>query len=94
MEQKIVNVVFKALDDGWSVKKSSNDTKTFEFVKKQSLGDDYKGLVVFLGGGNIDEDICNNVQKHLELKSSVKEEIKKGKRSISTPIDILRRKCT
>lgn len=83
-----MNIIYKALENGWSVKKSSNDSRTFEFTKSQSLDNDYKGLVVFSKS-----NVCEDIQKHLEnvKKHEQKHEqryVKKpeGKRSVSTPI--------
>ena len=82
-EQKIIRmkIIYEALEQGWSVKKSDNDPKTFEFTKNKSLEEDYKGLVVFCKNNN--SNICDDIQKHLELKKKID---KKYERSVSTPI--------
>ena len=84
-EQKKIlrmNIIYKALEDGWSVKKSNIDSKTFEFTKNKSLENDYKGLVIFSKS-----NICDDIQKHLEnLKKCDERPNEKGKRSVSTPI--------
>ena len=67
-KQMRMNIIYKALEDGWAVKKSENDSKTFEFTKNKSLKDDYKGLVIF-SKSNISTNglnICDDIQKHLE----------------------------
>lgn len=82
-----MNIIYKALEEGWSVKKSDIDSKTFEFTKNRSLEDDYKGLVIFSK-----TNICDDVQKHLDnVKKNGEKEKKidkfdKSKRSVSTPI--------
>ncbi len=84
-QQKIVrmNVIYSALENGWSIKKSVTDSKTFEFTKNQLLDDEYKGLVVFSKS-----DVCKDIQSHLEnIKKNENKKIdEKGKRSVSTPI--------
>jgi len=88
-----LNVIYKALEDGWTVKKSNINSKTFEFTKNQSLDSDYKGLVVFSNKATI----CEEIQQHLDTRKSIKmqgsqgtqesqEIVQKTKRSISTPI--------
>jgi len=80
-----MNIIYKALEDGWSVKKTENNSKTFEFTKNKSLENDYKGLVIFSKSAN-NKNICDDIQKHLDnLKTSEKSE-KKPTRSVSTPI--------
>jgi hypothetical protein len=79
-----MNIIYKALEDGWSVKKSNADSKTFEFTKNKLLDNDYKGLVVFSK-----TNICEDIQKHLEnIKNDHKIDEQKAisKRSVSTPI--------
>lgn len=80
-----MNIIYKALEDGWSVKKSGINSQTFEFTKSHSLDEHYKGLVIFTK-----ENICNDIQNHLEnLKNHESlEKTKKvnSKRSISTPV--------
>lgn len=76
-----MKIIYKALEDGWSVKKSNTDSKTFEFTKNQSLENDYKGLVIFSNSINC---ISEDIQKHLE--NIKKYDHKKPERSISTPI--------
>ncbi len=56
-----MNIIYKALEDGWSVRKSNNEAKTFEFTKNKLLEDEYKGLVIFSKA-----NICDDIQKHLE----------------------------
>jgi hypothetical protein len=80
-----MNIIYKALEDGWSVRKSGTDSRTFEFTKNKSLENDYKGLVIFSKS-----NICDDIQKHLEniKRSDDKKTDKKPdtKRSVSTPI--------
>ncbi len=97
-EQKKItrmSIIYKALEDGWVVKKSNNDSKTFEFTKNKSLKDDYKGLVIFSKSNMSDVSgltICDDIQKHLENikrsddKKDEKDDNKSSKRSVSTPI--------
>ncbi len=89
-KQMRMNTIYKALENGWSVKKSGNNSKMFEFTKNQSLKDDYKGLVIFSKS-----NICDDIQKHLENIDIDKKDIdkkvkdkgdKNSKRSVSTPI--------
>ena len=83
-EQKKITrmkIIYGALEQGWSVKKSDNDPRTFEFTKTKSLEEDYKGLVVFCK--NNSSNICADIQKHLELKKKIE---KKHERSVSTPV--------
>jgi len=90
-QKKLVrmNIIYKALEDGWSVKKSDNNSKTFEFTKNKSLEDDYKGLIIFSKS-----NVCDDILQHLENikkieKSSEKTSEKnhqESKRSVSTPI--------
>ena len=76
-----MHIIYKALEDGWTVKKSNNNPKTFEFTKNQSLGMDYRGLIIYSNKTTI----CEEIQQHLEsLKES--EGSVKAKRSISAPI--------
>ncbi len=85
-----MNIIYNALEDGWSVKKSNVDSKTFEFTKTQQLENDYRGLVIFSKS-----NICEDIKKHLE-NISTQRDIKKNdepqrindksKRSVSTPI--------
>jgi hypothetical protein len=84
-----MDIISRALDDGWTVKKSSLGPKTFEFTKHQQMEDSYKGLVIFSkpNAATLSEDI----QKHLDNvnRSSgpdTQKDAPKGKRSVSTPI--------
>jgi hypothetical protein len=80
-----MKMIYGAIEQGWSVKKADNDSKTFEFTKNKSLEEDYKGLVIF--AKNTNSNICEDIQKHLEnLKKIDKKTDKKHERSISTPI--------
>lgn len=85
-QKKIIRmkIIYRALEDGWSVKRSDTDSKTFEFTKNKSLDDKYKGLVIF--GRNGSANICEDIQKHLENLSSQKKAEKKYERSVSAPI--------
>jgi archaellum component FlaF (FlaF/FlaG flagellin family) len=92
-EQKLtrMSMIYKALEDGWSVRKTDNTDKTFEFTKYKSLENDYKGLVVFGRNNNSFtqvNNICDDIQKHLENKIKTNINIKKtdSKRSVSTPV--------
>jgi hypothetical protein len=78
-----MNIIYKALEDGWSVKKSNVGSKTFEFTKNKLLENHYKGLVIFSKS-----NVCEDIQKHLEnIKRDDKLDLdQKGKRSVSTPI--------
>lgn len=85
-----MKMIYGALEQGWSVKKADNDSKTFEFTKNKSLDDDYKGLVVFCKNSS---NVCDDIQKHLENlkekkaeKKTDKKVDKKPERSISTPV--------
>lgn len=87
-----MNIIYKALEDGWSVKKSDNDSKTFEFTKNKSLEEEYRGLVIF---GRNNGSICDDIQKHLEnlndrkkidKPDKVDKTDKKHERSVSTPV--------
>lgn len=53
--------IYKAIENGWSVKKSNNDEKTFEFSKKKSDKD--KSILcvnpIFFNKTVINEDINN-----------------------------------
>ena len=75
-----MKMIYGALEQGWSVKKSDNNPRTFEFTKTKSLEEEYKGLIVFCKN-NI--NICDDIQKHLELKKKIE---KKHERSVSTPV--------
>lgn len=83
-----MNIIYKALEDGWSVRKSDNNSETFEFTKNKSLEEDYRGLIIFSKSNNA--NICEDIQKHLEnLKEKLKDKDKRDKkheRSISTPV--------
>jgi hypothetical protein len=88
-KQMRMNVIYKALEEGWSVKKTGNDSKTFEFSKKKSLKEDYKGLVIFSKSAG--PNICDDIEKHLENIERTDEKkgekgAKNSKRSVSTPI--------
>jgi len=82
-----MKMIYGALEQGWSVKKTDNNSKTFEFTKNKSLDDDYKGLVVFCKNSS---NVCDDIQKHLEnlkeKKADHKKADKKPERSISTPV--------
>jgi hypothetical protein len=81
-----MKMIYGALEQGWSVKKADNDSKTFEFTKNKSLDDEYKGLVVFCKNSS---NVCDDIQKHLENlkdKKADKKPDKKPERSISTPV--------
>jgi hypothetical protein len=78
-----MHIIYKALDDGWTVKKSSTDSKTFEFTKNQSLNINYRGLIIFSNKPAIFEEL----QKHLSVLNSYKgSDDRNFKRSVSTPI--------
>lgn len=75
-----MDVIYKALEDGWSVKKMNNE-KTFEFTKKQNqLEEKFKGLVIFSKNKT---NICEDIQKHIENLDVSKD--KKYERSFSVP---------
>lgn len=75
-----MDVIYKALEDGWSVKKSAN--KTFEFTKRHTqLDDKYKGLVVFSKNNG---KICEDIQKHIENTRESMD--KRYERSVSVPV--------
>lgn len=77
-----MNIINKALEDGWSVKKSNSDSKTFEFTKNESLENDYKGLVIFSKS-----NICEDIQKHLNNLEKIKNsKMTKLKKIISSPL--------
>ncbi len=91
-----MEVIYKALENGWTVKKSSTDSRTFEFSKSDLIKTDYKGLLIFTKS-NVCEDICANIKNHLEqlnhvnsnigsAKLNQNEIIQKNKRSVSSPI--------
>ena len=80
-----MNVIYKALEDGWTVKKSPVDSRTFEFTKNQSMDFNYRGLIIF----STKPSICEDIQNHLEnLRKSDRGHSAPPakKRSISTPI--------
>jgi hypothetical protein len=85
-----MNVIMAALNDGWTVKKSSLDSKTFEFTKNQSMDLNYRGLIIF----STKPSICEDIQNHLDNLNNVHKKIRdsqnmpkdRTKRSISTPI--------
>lgn len=77
-----MNVIYKALEDGWSVKKSDIGSKTFEFTKNGMINNDYKGLVVIGKNYNIMDDINN----HLEQLRRCDIKRYESKRSISVPV--------
>lgn len=93
-QKKIIkmNIIYKALEDGWSVKKSNSDSKTFEFTKNDSINKDYNGLIIYSKSSNIYQD----VQKHLDCIKNYKfnkkehkdnqDKEKKNERSISVPL--------
>jgi len=85
-EQKKLNrmqIIYAALEDGWTVKKSDINPKTFEFTKNQSLDIHYRGLIILSNKTTI----CEEIQKHLGALSCHKElNHKTKKRSISAPI--------
>lgn len=82
-EQKRItrmNIIYKAIEDGWSVKKSNKDSRTFEFTK--TVEKEHKGLLI-IGKST------NDVQKQYENINSViddKNDKNDKKRSMSTPI--------
>lgn len=86
-EQKKImrmKMIYGALEQGWSVKKSDNDPRTFEFTRTKLLEEDYRGLIVFCKNNSLQPlNICDDIQKHLELK---KKSDKKHERSVSAPI--------
>lgn len=78
-----MDVIYKALEDGWSVKKSDNGSRTFEFTKNKKLHDDFKGLLVV--GNN--EHMMENIQNHMDQLDLIRSrKAKKKARSISTPV--------
>ncbi len=56
-----MNIIYKALEDGWTVKKSSLNSKTFEFSKNLSIDTQYKGLIIFSNNVSMYEDIQNQL---------------------------------
>jgi hypothetical protein len=42
-----MKIIYKALEEGWTVKKTNPDTKTFEFSKNNSTDPNFKGLVIY-----------------------------------------------
>jgi hypothetical protein len=66
-----MKIIYKALEEGWTVKKSDNDKKTFEFSK--NISNNFKGTI--LHGSPL---LLNNIQ---DIQNS-----KKITKSVSAPI--------
>ena len=80
-EQARIKIIMNALNDGWAVKRSLTNSRTFEFTKNQSLDPDFKGLILF----NI--NTYEDVQRQLDILQTVKKDkLVKSRRSISTPV--------
>lgn len=78
-EEKM-KIIYNALENGWSIKKSDTINKAFEFTKDVPIEEDYKGLVVF-SKNSMPEDIENHIRNIDRIKKQ-----KSKKRSISAPV--------
>jgi hypothetical protein len=74
-----MSIIYKALEDGWSVKRSETDPKTFEFTK--GIGSSIENELKVIK--SIKSIVCKEIlSKQLENEQS----IPRSTRSVSTPI--------
>ncbi len=79
-----MKVIDKALNDGWTVKKSTTNTKAFELTKhlsKENSG--YPNLFIFNDKSSFDENISNRIALLQDIKNN---RINRLKKTISNPI--------
>jgi len=82
-----MNVIYEALRNGWSVRKSDVGDSTFEFTKNQvpirPMTDDNKqGLIIFTKKTSLLDEIKQHFENINTIKNSKNNKLRK---SVSTP---------
>ncbi len=79
-----MKVINKALEDGWTVRKSTTNSKAFELTKhfsKENSG--YPNLFIFNSQTSLDENINNHLVLLREIRDN---KLNRLKKSVSNPI--------
>lgn len=71
-----MNIIYNALEDGWTVKKLLDKKNTYEFVRSNLIETEWKGLFIISTKSNTLEEIGDHITNINKIRHKNRKKIK------------------